>query len=472
MPTMGSKLRAEQIELMAGIIHKERNQSNFIKSLNSLIDLESGKLVNDKLGTDQKAMLKDWRRQAQISLKLPSSFVSEFARLTSESMHVWAMARKENSFLTFAPYLEKIVSMLRKKSDLLGFKDHPYDALLDLYEPGFTTSEIKLLFGKIKKTTTSILLKIAQSKDVECSFLHGNFPKDKLLQFSHLLLESLGYDFDKGRLDLSQHPFSISLHPFDSRITTRIHNDSLFDCISAVLHEGGHSLYEMGLNPEHYGTPLCDAVSLGIHESQSRLWETRIGQSKPFWYHFLPILKTYFPELDPIDLNTFYQAINRVEPSFIRVEADEITYSLHVILRFEIEKQLIEGSLKVSEIPETWNYLMYNYLGIKPSTDAESCLQDIHWSMGAMGYFPTYVLGNVFASQFFEAFAKEHTDWEKRVAEGELGFLRKWLEKNIHSLGKTYSAKDLVKKMTGSSLSEKDYVTYLNKKYQELYGFA
>ncbi|MCH9627014.1 MAG: Thermostable carboxypeptidase 1 [Chlamydiales bacterium] len=470
MPPAGSPVRAEQIELMASLTHKQRTSKRFEKALKNLIDLDTGTILADELPFEQKASLREWRRDFLLATSLPNAFVKRFARLTAEALTVWAQARKENNFGLYAPYLEKIVTLSQKKAELIGYKDHPYDALLDTFEPDTTIDELSPLFSEIKKGIGSILAHIQETPQVDDSCLHGNFSADKQLAFGKVLLEAMGYDLDKGRLDLSSHPFSMAIHPSDSRITTRIHATSLFDSLSAVLHEGGHSLYEMGMLPEYYGSPLCEAVSLGIHESQSRFWETRIGQSKPFWKHFLPKLAHTFPELRGVPLHSFYQAINRVEPTLIRVEADEVTYSLHVILRFELEKQLIEGSLKVKDLSEAWNTLTHNLLGITPPTDTEGCLQDIHWALGAFGYFPTYALGNLYASQFFETFETTFPDWVSEVERGELLFIRKWLQQNIHQHGRAYRAADLVKKVTEHALSPTPYLNYLNTKYRAIYS--
>jgi carboxypeptidase Taq len=274
------------------------------------------------------------------------------------------------------------------------------------------------------------------------------------------------------RLDLSSHPFSLALHPHDSRITTRIIPDKFMSNIFSILHEAGHSLYEMGLPIATWGTPLSDAVSLSIHESQSRWWETLIGRSFPFWKSFYPMLQKELPNhFKKVSLENFYRAINKFAPSFVRVEADEVTYCLHVILRFEIEKELVKGNLQVSDLPAAWNEKMKEYFGIVPPNDTLGCLQDIHWSLGDFGYFPTYALGNLFAAQFFRTFAKKFPDWTERVSQGELHFIREWLKMNIHRFGRMYNAEELVKKVTGKPLSETAYCSYLKKKYTEIYRF-
>lgn len=472
MPPAGAGVRAEQIALMASLRHKELTSKRFEKNLSKLISIETGTVHVKGLTFEEKAILREWRRDFLHAIALPNAFVKRFASLTSEAMTVWAKARKQNAFSLFAPYLEEIVTLSQEKAELLGYKEHPYDALLDTFEPDLTSKEVSKLFATVKKGLLPLLTKILEAPQVDDSFLHGKFSIEKQLAFGKNLLDAMGYELEKGRLDLSTHPFSMSIHPSDSRITTRIHPTSVLDCISVVLHEGGHSLYEMGLLPEYYGSPLCEATSLAIHESQSRLWETRIGQSKPFWKHFLPLLAKTFPALQKVSLNSFYQAVNKVSPHYIRVESDEVTYTLHVILRYELEKQLIEGSLAVSELPSAWNAAMENLLGIVPPTDTLGCLQDVHWSMGAFGYFPTYALGNLYASQFFQTLEKEFPDWEKKVAKGELSFLREWLRDKIHRHGRIYRAADLVKEVTGKPLTPEPFLNYLNRKYSEIYKIS
>jgi len=459
MPPGASQNRSDQIEALAGLIHKERTSKKFKEALAKVIDLKSGKVVSKDLSPAQQAAVKRWRSDYLHDTALPKSFVEQFAKLTSQAQLAWREAKKNNTFQQFAPFLEKIVTMCRKKADYLGYKQHPYDALLDLYEPDVTTKEIESLFGNLRVQIIPFLKKIKAAKQVDDSFLFGKFEAEKQLELGRQLLKGMGYEMSKGRLDLSTHPFSSASHPTDSRVTTRIHPTSLLSNISVVLHEGGHGLYEMGLPVEHYGSPLGEAISLGIHESQSRWWETRIGQSRAFWQHFLPILKKAFKgKLDKISLESFYRAVNKVEPSLIRVEADEVTYSLHVILRFELEQSLIRGSLSIRDLPEAWNSKMQELVGITPKTNSEGCLQDIHWSMGGFGYFPTYTLGNLYGAHLFKGFEKEHPNWEKRVADGELLFVKEWLHENVYQHGRRYTAQELLKKATGSPFSSDAYV--------------
>jgi len=470
MPAGASSIRAEQIEALAGFIHKEKTSPTFSKALGKLINLDAGTVIGKDLSKMETVAVKEWYKDYRRDTALPNRFVEDFAKLTSQSIEVWKLARKDNAFHLFAPYLDKIVAMNRKKAELLGFDEHPYDALLNLYEPKATTKELRILFKGLRQSLTALLKKIASAKQVDRSFLYGKFPEAKQLDFSKKVLNAMDYDLHHGRLDVSAHPFSTSSHPTDSRITTRIHSSSLMSSISAVLHEAGHSLYEMGLSHEQYGSPLGQALSLGMHESQSRWWETRIGQSKPFWSHFLPLLKSAFKvKLDAVSLEAFYRAVNKVEPSVIRVEADEVTYCLHVLLRFELEVDLIEGSLAIRDLPEAWNAKMKELLGIEPKTLSEGCLQDVHWSMGAFGYFPTYALGNLYASHLFTGFENDFPHWEKEVAEGKLGFIKEWLSKNVYQHGRGYSSHELLKKATGKEFSDKAYMDYLTNKYKNIY---
>lgn len=469
MPPDGVGIRSEQLKILAGITHQQKIGPKFAKALDKLIDLKSGTLKDTSLSDEQKAALRVWRRDFLIEKALPKKFVEEFAQLTAQATHAWRNARKEDAFHQFAPFLEKIVKMQRKKAELIGYKDHPYDALLDLYEPETTNKEVGQIFDKLQNALNPLVKKITSAGIIDDSFLSGNFDHEQQMKFSHLLLNAMQYDTAKGRLDFSTHPFSSACHPTDSRITTRIHPTALMSNISAVMHECGHALYEMGLPVEQYGTPLGEALSLGMHESQSRWWETRIGLSKPFWKHFLPLLQQHFKgQLDSISLDKFYKAINKVEPSLIRIEADEVTYPLHVILRYKMELGLIEGTLKVRDLPEAWNSTIYELLQVRPKTNAEGCLQDIHWSMGAFGYFPTYSLGTMYASHLFEKFAKDHPDWEKKVSEGDLGFIKSWLENAVYKHGRRYSSKELLLKVTGKPFTADAFVNYLTNKYTGL----
>jgi carboxypeptidase Taq len=471
MPVGAAPIRAQQLKAMAGLIHEHRTSKEFRKVLERLIDIDTGKILATDLTVPEKAALVRWRRDYLHERALPQKFVEEFAALTSQSQVIWRKAKEKNAFQDFAPYLTKIVQMIKKKADYLGYEDHPYDALLDQYEPGVKAKKVSELFHEVKKPIVELLKKIQSKKQVEDSFLFGRFPTSKQIAYGRKILDAVGYTSEFGRVDFSSHPFSSSSHPRDSRITTRIHPTGVMSNISVLLHEAGHSLYEMGLPEEHYGSPLCEAVSLGIHESQSRFWETRIGQSKSFWSHFYPLLqKTFKTQLNTVSLESFYKAINKVEASFIRVEADEVTYPLHVIMRFDLEMELIEDKIRIEDISEAWKDKVETFLGIRPDNDREGCLQDVHWSLGAFGYFPTYLLGNLYAAPLFLAFSKDYPDWEKKFAKGELLFVRDWLSKKIYRFGRQYDSVELIENATEMTFSAKPYLDYLHDKYAEIYG--
>jgi len=470
LPPDAVALRSQQLEWMAHLVHKSRTSSSFVKALSRLVDIESGEVVDSSLSAEKIAALREWRRDYLHLSKLPSAFVKKFTKITATAQHVWAKAKKEDSFSLFAPHLEKIVSLCRKKADLLGFKEHPYDALLDLFEPELTTSFLIPLFTRLKPSLTALLKKIHAQPVPDTSFLEGNFPHGIQMQFGHLLMKAMGLNPEFCRLDESVHPFCSGMHPTDIRMTTRIVPSLLVPHIFSVIHEGGHALYERGLPESRFGSPLGQAVSCSIHESQSRFWETLLGRSFPFWRYFYPVLQEYFPSaFQAVSIEDFYKAINKVKPSLIRVEADEVTYSLHIIVRFEIEKALLEGALKVSDIPDAWNEKMRTYLGISPDSNSVGCLQDIHWSMGALGYFPSYSLGNLYAAQFFETFERTHPHWKDLVAKGDLSFIREWLKTEIHQWGRMYTPQELVQKVTGKPLSEEPFVRYLEHKFGALY---
>lgn len=473
MPAEGIENRAQQNEIIASLVHQKRTSKAFAKVLSSLIDLESGEIKDKSLSPAHAAALREWRRDYNKAAKLPNSFVKQLAKTTSTATHAWKTARDNNNFKAFARHLDKIVTLCRKKADLLGYTEHPYDALLDQYEPGMKTSILTPLFSRLKVPLTQLIKEISAKPPFKDDFLFRNCPKHLQLEFSHRILQKMGFHAASSRLDLSAHPFCVGLHPKDTRMTTKVQPENIMFCLGAVLHEGGHGLYNSGLPVEHYGSPLGQQVSLGVDESQSRWWENLIGQSHSFWQYFFPLLQETFREpFGSISFEDFYRAINAVKPGFIRIEADEVTYNLHIIVRYELEKALIEGTLKVKDIPDAWNAKMREYLGISPEVDAKGCLQDIHWSLGGIGYFPTYTLGNLYSVQFFNAFEKAHPHWQEQVAKGSLDSVREWLKENIHKEGRRYTPTELCQKVTGKPLSEEPFVEYLKKKYGRLYSMT
>lgn len=467
MPKGSIRSRSEQIALLAHMLHDERTGSAFRKKIEKLIDLETGEIKHKSLSDIQEASIYEFRKDFIKQTKLPSSFVKKLSETSSLAIQIWSKAKQENDFALFAPSLEKIVKLNQEKAEILGYKDHPYDALVDLYEPGMRTHHLDTLFSSLEKGLSSLVKNTTNKEQVNDSFLYQTFEREKQILFGNLILDELKIDNKCLRLDESVHPFSIAMHPTDSRITTKIEEKNFMSSISSILHEVGHGLYELNLPKEHFGSPLCDSLSLGIHESQSRLWETFIGKSKPFWDHFYPLLQNIFTkQLSNVSKEEFYSAIHNVKPNLIRVESDEVTYCLHILLRFDLEKALIEGSLTVKDLPHVWKEKMQQLLGISPQNDREGCLQDIHWACGDFGYFPTYALGNLYAAHFFTGFIKEFPKWDKSIAKGDFSSLKKFLKEKIHCHGRRYSQDELAIKVGGSPLSEKTYLNYLQKKYK------
>ncbi len=463
MPKDASPVRAEQLKILAELTHAIKTGPEFEKELKALIDSKSGKIKVKGLPPAQEAAVKVFAHDFLREKKLPSAFVQNYVHHTSEAIVVWQNAKANNDFKAFLPSFKKTLELIREKTELVGYKTNPYDALLDEYEPGINTKEVDEVFAEIKTGIKKIIKAAPSTKKgdikIACTL-------EDQIEVCHDLLDTIGFDFNRGRLDVSSHPFSSSYHPYDSRLTCRDASDSLIVQILTTLHEAGHSFYEMGFPVKEVGTPLAQAVSYGIHESQSRFWETRIGRSRGFWKFMLPQLQKRFKkDLGAIKLDEFMSRLNSVKSSFIRTDADEVTYPLHVILRFEIEKELLTGKLAVKDLPKRWNATMKDLLGITPPNDVKGCLQDIHWSMGYFGYFPTYSLGNVYAAQMFEAFAKKYPTWEKRIEKGEFGFIKDWLAENVWQHGRRYSGRELIQKISGKPLTAKPFITYLSEKY-------
>jgi carboxypeptidase Taq len=468
IPPKGAAHRAEQMALLAGLSH-EKSTDPLIGEL--LAEAESGDLARE-MGSPTAVNLREIRRTYDRTRKLPRLLVEELARTTALAHEVWVEARSTSSFALFQPWLEKIVALKRQEAEAVGYCEVPYDALLDDYEPGETTARLMELFAGLRDDLVGLVGAIAGAKRrPELSILHREYPVDRQEAFGRAAAAAIGFDFTAGRLDVTTHPFCTGIGPGDTRITTRYNPRDFGDAFFSILHETGHGLYDQGLDPTHYGTPLGGAVSLGIHESQSRLWENFVGRSRAFWEHFFPRARNAFPgALESVGLDAFYFAINDVRPSFIRVDADEATYNLHILLRFELEQALVSGDLKAGDVPGAWNQRFRQYLGLTPPDDAKGCLQDIHWSGGGIGYFPTYTLGNLYAAQFFERARVDLGDLERQLSRGEFAPLKEWLTIKIHRQGQRYRAADLVQAVTGAPLSPRPLLDQLRSKYAELYG--
>ena len=468
LPPGGAELRAQQLALLAGMVH-ERATSPRIEEW--LTALES----SGELGEDDAPMavnVRETRRKFDRVTKLPRRLVEELSHTTTLAQQAWVDARKKRDFTLFQPWLEKVVTLKREEAEAVGYGDGvPYDALLDDYEPGATSREIAAVFEPLREELVALVMAIRDSgRQPDVSILTRSFPVDAQREFSLEASRAIGFDFECGRLDVAAHPFCDGFGPGDCRLTTRFDEYHFPGAFFGTLHESGHGIYEQGLDRDAFGTPMGDSVSLGIHESQSRLWENFVGRSRAFWQCFFEPARTTFPEaLADVSLNDFYAAVNDVRPSFIRVEADEVTYNLHIMLRFELEQPLIAGDLLPADVPGAWNEKFTDYFGITPPDDAQGCLQDIHWSAGLMGYFPTYALGNMYAAQFFEAAQQELGDLHGQFAGREFAPLRTWLNTNIHRRGKQYAAQDLVRIVTGQPLSHEPLIRHLHRKFDALY---
>lgn len=453
MPPKGIIHRSRQLATLSGVVHKK------------LTDHEVGRLIGkteSKTKTDaDRALVRELKRDYEKAIKIPESLVREISEATSIGLETWKIARQENNFNLFAKPLERILELERKEAELIGFEGSPYNAFLDDYEPGLTVAEVQRLFSILRPEIIDLLKKIqkAERNLTKPSVLRGqNFSRSTMLRVTKKILDRMGFDFSAGRQDLSAHPFTINFGHQDVRVTNRYIPQDLASSIFSAVHEGGHALYELGISGELANTILAGGTSLGIHESQSRLWENFVGRSRPFWKFWSPYLK--------VDAEQVYREANWVEPGFIRVDADEVTYNLHIILRFEIEKDLVERKIKVTDLPEVWNAKMQELLGITPPDVATGVLQDIHWSQGSIGYFPTYTLGNLYAAQFY----RQLGDMSKHIESGNFEPILLWLRKNIHQYGSIYRAKDLVKKVTWEELNPQYFVTYLRQKYAKIYS--
>ncbi len=470
MPAGGGAARAEQIATLEGLAHQRLVSAELETLLTEWIDPATGQAA-ESWDEPSRSLLRETWRDFSLAKKLPSDFVIRLSRECSLAQQAWVTAREESRFSKFLPSLKTILGLKRDEAQYLGYRNSPYDALLDTYEPGATIAQLAPLFTQLRERLVPLLGRVQGSTvTIDDRCLHQRFDQSKQVEFGRLVLTAMGYDFERGRLDLSAHPFTTSFHPTDVRVTTRVFENDLPSCLFSCIHEGGHGLYDQGLDPRYYGSPLGESVSLGFHESQSRLWENCVGRSRAFWHCFYPILQQTFPQqLADVPLDRFYAAINRAAPSLIRVEADELTYNLHIMVRVEIEQALIEGRAEPDDLPGLWSEKMQSYLGIVPERDAEGVLQDVHWSMGAFGYFPTYTLGNLYSVQFFEQATLELPQLKEDVRAGHLLPLRRWLEQKIHRWGRMFTPDHLARRVTGSGVNPEPFLRYLETKYAELY---
>jgi carboxypeptidase Taq len=463
MPEKGAAFRAQQISTLSGIAHGLSTSAE----LGTLL----GKLEKDEsLSEKEKRNIAQSLKNYRLNKKYSQAFVEEMSLSVSEAFQAWQKAKEANNFSLYAPALEKLVALKRKECELVGYTAHPYDAMLDQYEPEAKTADLTVLFADVRSQLVAFVKNIAAKPQNEDAFMFSHYDKQKQWDFGMELLKQMGFDFKGGRQDISSHPFTTSFSPDDVRLTTRIAEDNLNEMIWSCIHEGGHALYEMGLPASEYGLPSGEYISLGIHESQSRLWENNVGRGLPYWKCNFPRLQAIFPEnLKGLNAVDFYKAINMVKPSLIRTNADELTYHFHILIRFEIEKALIEGSVEVKDLPALWNAKYKEYLGLDVPSDAQGVLQDIHWSHGSFGYFPTYSLGSFYAAQFYACAAKEINQLDAQIEVGNLQPLLDWLRSKVHCHGKYYSAEDLCIMISGEKLNFRYFMQYAEKKYKGIY---
>jgi carboxypeptidase Taq len=460
MPPQALGFRAEQLAHLSGHTHRLFTAK---KVGEWLAACEQHGFAPD---SPEAANVREWRRLYDRATKLPTALVEEVEATRAHAREAWKKARKQSDYAIFLPFFAKLLTLNRRKADYWGYQESPYDALADGYEPGIRASQLRVLFAELRPAIASILgPAIARSATVPADLLQGNYPIPAQQALNRRAAEAMGFDFNAGRIDTTTHPFCTTLGAKDVRLTTRYSEQDFTQSFYSVLHEAGHGLYEQGLPAEAFGTPLGTAASLGVHESQSRLWENHIGRSPTFWEYWHPIACEYFPDLKRLTPAQLTAAVNRVSPSFIRVDADQVTYDLHILLRFEVETRLIEDKLAVADVPAFWNEEFEKLLGLKVTNDADGCLQDIHWSLGDLGYFPTYTLGNLNAAQLMHKAAADHPNLDTELAHGQYGTLLAWLREKVHQHGLRYRPQDLIQHATGEPTQSRYHLEYLRQKF-------
>lgn len=464
MPARASASRSHQLATLQGILHER------------LVDPRLGELLawasdHAALTSDQRTMARVLTRERDRAVKLPRSLVTALAEAQSQGLDAWKEARQQRRFAPFQPALARLLALRREQADAWGHGGERYDALLEEYEPGMRVARLGPVLASLRDTLVRLVATLqAAPRQVPAFFVGRRFDTEAQWRLSLRLLLDMGFELNAGRQDKSIHPFSSGLHPRDVRLTTDLEEHSV-EGLFSTLHEGGHGLYEQGFQEAHHRTPLANAPSMGLHESQSRMWENLVGRGRPFWSHYFPLLRDAFPEaLAGVDLDAFHAAINRVTPSLIRTAADEVTYNLHIVLRYELELLLIRDELPLDELPAAWNERMHRFLGMTPPDDLQGVLQDIHWAWGEFGYFPTYALGNLYSASLFAAARRALPGLEEGIARGDMYPLRDWLRARVHAEGYRLPAEDLVRQVTGQGLTDVDFLAYLQSKFGALYG--
>ncbi|MEW6529434.1 MAG: carboxypeptidase M32 [Thermodesulfobacteriota bacterium] len=467
IPPKGHSHRINQLTFLARLIHNRRTDPRIGELL---AVLEKSAFTTDPL-TVEAVNIREWKRLYERITKIPEKLAVELARAGAEGEAAWERARPANDWAAFKPYLERLVELKRQQADAYGYDEERYDALLDDYEQGATTSSLEPVLKSLQQPLVQLLDRIQGSaKKPDPALRSRPFPVEEQERFARAVAEQLGFDFSAGRLDVSAHPFTTGIGPGDVRITTRYQDHYFNAAFFGVIHEAGHAMYHQGLPVDHWGQPLCRPISLGINESQSRLWENMVARSRAFWRHFYPQAQERFDSLRDVPMDDFLLSVNEVAPNLIRVEADEVTYNLHILLRFELEVALMRDDLRVDYLPDAWNEKMSVYLGLTPPDYAQGVMQDVHWSGGSIGYFPTYTLGNLYGAQFFAKARVDLGDLEAQFERGEFSPLLGWLRNKIHSQGSRYLPRDLLRVVTGEDLEPRYLIEYLEKKYGSLYG--
>ncbi len=471
MPPQANQIRGPQFATLQALLHERQTSAR----IGELLDLLEQRVQGDGYTDADRGLVRLVRRNYNRETKIPAALVREVAEATSEAWGAWEQAKPANDFALFAPHLRKVVKLMRQVADHLGYQGSPYNALLDLYEPEMTLEKLTPVLNRVRDATVDLLRRIQESgRKIDTSCLHGTFEAAKQLDLCKAMLQKMGYRFDAGRMDQSSHPFTGGGgSPFDVRVTVRVDPTYFPAALMAAIHEGGHAVYEQGSDPALARTVLAGGASMGLHESESRLWENYIGRSLPFWKHHFGLLCDHFPEtFSRYDVEALVRALNEVKPSLIRIEADEVTYNLHIIIRFELEQGLINGEIDVADLPGLWNQKYQEYLGVTPPTDTAGVLQDIHWSGGSFGYFPTYTLGNLYGAQIYQALRRAFPDYDQRLEAEGTGFILEWLREHMYAYGQVYSPGEVARKVTGEDLDPEYFVQYANAKFGALYDLS
>ena len=468
LPDAGAEYRAEQVAYLAGLGHQRKTDPRVGEFLAELVDSPLAADPYSDAGANIRLLKRDYEKRA----KLPQELVEEIARAGSQGQHTWKQARLAKDFSLFRPKLERLVELKREESQVIGFADTPYDPLLDDYEPEAKTSDVQQVLNGLRDALVPLVRQIVQCpRQAPREIVQRSYPVESQREFGLQVVKAIGFDPDRGRVDVSAHPFCAMLGPGDVRLTTRYQENNFADSFFAVVHEAGHGIYDQGLPQQHFGLPIGSDVSTGVHESQSGTWENMVALSRPFWEHFFPLAQQSFPgALNDVSVDEFYWAVNALRPSHLRLDADEATYNLHILIRFELEVDLIENRLQVADLVEAWNEKYRHYLDVEAPNDAEGVMQDVHWSEGLFGYFPVYSLGNLYAAQFFAQAKQDIPALDDQFCRGEFEPLKNWLHEHIHQHGRRYSSTELLRRVTGSPLSHEALMAHLSGKYGELYG--